>query len=671
MPRITHNPREHSQTVSVYGIQSGGTGQSHQATALDALDGVPSSQIGTPSGLVPLDENNKIPETYIDKDKFPVGNIVGPETAVVNQTMEYTITNYDSFTEYVVSAQRGTVTRISDKLIYKAPTSGGPDTLIINDRQIGLSVDTVRPLRPSLAANTFGTVDSSVSMIIQTGAFAMNAPSMAVHSSTDFQVATDVNFQNIAASQTINSYVSPESNRTSALITGLVKNTTYFVRVRHRDSSNNVSEWGNISVQTLSSYVPNTNTGKLMPLAAINSDMIGKYIALSEDGTTMATVTLGGDENLPTSDNAVYVYSRNGVNWSTPTKLKVPNRTITEEGSTFTVEHRISSVASIGMNPTGEWIAVVVAAGQDTEIFAEYIAIFNKQSGSWSFHSMFEPLGGNSSIPTYFAFDKDGQRLMVSQVIEGGAYVYTMYRDGEVWVQEAILQHQPTDANVDQYGSSIDGFGESISLSDNGDVAVVGAYSHTVDGSSNQRQGAFYVYRRNGNIWNRQGPFLASDPQTDARFGYSVCCDDLGNRIVVGSPRRQNTAVNAGAVYVFTYNGTTYSQTAKILPSDPVVNDYFGTSVAITRSSPEPRLAIGVPNKLAPNGTSRGMVYLYALRGTWVFETRFTSPDAGNSDQFGTSVAVSDIGDIVVAGAPQHRNSTTNQITGAIYAFTY
>jgi hypothetical protein len=89
--------------------------------------------------------------------------------------------------------------------------------------------------------------------------------------------------------------------------------------------------------------------------------------------------------------------------------------------------------------------------------------------------------------------------------------------------------------------------------------------------------------------------------------------------------------------------------------SDGVSGDYFGTSLAISRSN----IAVGAPSK----NLATGAAYVFVLSGsTWSQQADLTAADGIVNDDFGVSVAIS--GNTVVVGAFE-KNSTA----GAAYVF--
>jgi len=118
-----------------------------------------------------------------------------------------------------------------------------------------------------------------------------------------------------------------------------------------------------------------------------------------------------------------------------------------------------------------------------------------------------------------------------------------------------------------------DTFGVSVAIS--GSTAVVG------DSFKNSQTGAAYVFVRSGTAWSQQARLTASDPAKDSVFGDSVAVS--GSTVVVGA--NHGAGSDTGAAYMFVRSGTAWSQQAKLTASDGVSRDFFGGSVAISRST--------------------------------------------------------------------------------------
>ncbi|EFO80628.1 alpha beta-propellor repeat-containing integrin [Oscillochloris trichoides DG-6] len=155
-----------------------------------------------------------------------------------------------------------------------------------------------------------------------------------------------------------------------------------------------------------------------------------------------------------------------------------------------------------------------------------------------------------------------------------------------------------------------DGFGYSVSV--DGNTVVVGAYTEASNGSGEGDNsalvaGAAYVFVRSGTTWSQQAYLKASNAQAGDRFGYSVAIS--GDTIVIGadgedsngSAQSDNSAPDSGAAYVFVRSGNTWSQQAYLKASNAQAGDYFGSIVAISSNT----IVVGAYNEDS-DGSSEG-----------------------------------------------------------------
>lgn len=211
-----------------------------------------------------------------------------------------------------------------------------------------------------------------------------------------------------------------------------------------------------------------------------------------------------------------------------------------------------------------------------------------------------------------------------------------------------------------------DWFGRAVDVS--GDVAVVGAPG---DDEEATNAGAAYVFRRVGGTWSQQQKLTAgNDAEQFDGFGTDVAVErDL---IVVGAPGDDDADNDAGAAYIFEWNGSSWEGIEKLLPTDMSNAGYeFGSAVDIGIAVPKaggPELTdvvVGAPRA----DTFQGVVFLFERAGAlWTPLGRFSdSDDTGFQDvgEFGSSVAIS--GDHFLAGAPQDDQLGGN--AGAAYLF--
>jgi hypothetical protein len=125
-------------------------------------------------------------------------------------------------------------------------------------------------------------------------------------------------------------------------------------------------------------------------------------------------------------------------------------------------------------------------------------------------------------------------------------------------------------------------------------------------------------------------------PEAFERFGTSVA--SWRDTLVVGA----DGDGAPGRAYVFVWNGSAWTQQARLQPSDSRGFDYFGTSVAVQND----RLVVGAPSA-GPDGD--GQAYVFRRSGTsWTEEALLTASTPGPYG-FGETVAL-DGDDLLVGG---------------------
>ena len=112
-------------------------------------------------------------------------------------------------------------------------------------------------------------------------------------------------------------------------------------------------------------------------------------------------------------------------------------------------------------------------------------------------------------------------------------------------------------------------------------------------------------------------------------------------------------------------DASSFTQVAKLTPSDGSAYDYFGQSVAISDGT----LAVGA-HKDDDKGSSSGAVYLFEKSSpndasSWSQVAKLTADDGAANDQFGVRVAISD-GTLAVGA---HYDDDKESDSGSVYLF--
>ena len=171
----------------------------------------------------------------------------------------------------------------------------------------------------------------------------------------------------------------------------------------------------------------------------------------------------------------------------------------------------------------------------------------------------------------------------------------------------ATFREQAKLAPID--GATGDNFGFSVSLS--GNRALIGAYSTDENGANS---GSAFIFGFDGTTWSQEAKLLPSDGAAGDFFGGHVSLS--GNRALVGASYKGDSFGDNGAAYVFVFDGTNWKQEAKLINSDNGFLDRFGESVSLSGT----RALISAPF----HGT--GVAYYFVLNGgTWVEQAQLTA----------------------------------------------
>jgi len=401
------------------------------------------------------------------------------------------------------------------------------------------------------------------------------------------------------------------------------------------------------------------------------ADNFGVAAALSADGSTLAIGATGEDsgssginsvpDESASAAGAVYVFSRASGAWVQQAYVKASNA---GSGDTFGI--------AVSLSDDGNTLAVG-AQGES--------------SGSI----------GINSVPDE------------SASLSGAAYVYT--RSGNTWTQQAYVKSSNPDV--------FDFFGSAVALSGDGNTLAVGApfessgltgvaagsVSEATAGNAAPFSGAVYVYARNAGSWSQQAYVKASNTETMDIFGNSVALSVDGNTLAVGAPGEDgglmgvtggivseatagNASLGSGAVYVFARVAGAWSQQAYVKASNTGDGDQFGTSVSLsgdgdtlaTGATGEASGSTGINSTPDESAAGAGAVYVYTRSaGAWSQQAYVKASNAGDSDNFGTSVALSRDGNALAVGAPREDGSGTGiepgtdeaaADSGAVYFYT-
>ena len=161
-----------------------------------------------------------------------------------------------------------------------------------------------------------------------------------------------------------------------------------------------------------------------------------------------------------------------------------------------------------------------------------------------------------------------------------------------MWTARAML--------VPSTAAYLDAFGYSLAI--DGGTIIGGAPGALNFPAAVSRQGKAWIFTGSGTTWTEAAALTASDGASGDWFGRSVALS--GTLAIVGAPNHDSAGSNAGAAYIFTNSGGTWTQTAKLTASDATTDANFGFTVAALSST---RVAVGA--------SGAGKVYTFTLSG--------------------------------------------------------
>ena len=367
------------------------------------------------------------------------------------------------------------------------------------------------------------------------------------------------------------------------------------------------------------------------------TDNFGYMIALSSDGNTMAVAApyeasaatgIDGDQNddsIPQA-GAVYVFNRSGETWVQQAYIKASNTgeagigdqlgdgdqfgfglSLSADGNTLAVGAISEDSAATGAeadqsdnSALSAGAVYVFARTGDTWTQQAYVKASNAGGGDLFGYSV--ALSADGSVLAATAFDEDGSRAGTNEIqddeVTGTGVLYIFSRDSGAWTQQAYLKPSNSERN--------DAFGVAVAISADGTTVAGTALDEDSmttgvnttpqpDMQINLSTGAVYVFTRDDGGWSEQAYIKASNTGANDTFGARLALSGDGGTLAVGAQledsagrgidanQDDDSAQEAGAVYLFTHDGSAWTQSVYVKGSNTEAFDEFGSAIALNR----------------------------------------------------------------------------------------
>lgn len=295
-------------------------------------------------------------------------------------------------------------------------------------------------------------------------------------------------------------------------------------------------------------------------------------------------------------------------------------------------------------------VAVVGATLAQEGVGAVYV--FRRSGTSWAQEQVLVPESASDGDEVGISVAVDADTIVFGargddEVDSGAGAAYVYVRNGGTWeFQQKLLPSGTTgDDENDEFGTSVDIFGNTV---------VVGS---PTDDEAGLDAGSAFVFVREAGVWSEQQQLLPNDSAAFDCFGEDAGI--WGETVVVGSNFGEGDTENSGSAYIFTRTGSTWSQQAELLASDPAPLDLFGNAVDICGDT----VVVGARQ----DNIQRGSCYVFTRDiKKWMESAKLTASDSEFRDQLGSSVAVS--GETVLVGAQGDDEGGTDRGSAYIFA---
>lgn len=387
----------------------------------------------------------------------------------------------------------------------------------------------------------------------------------------------------------------------------------------------------------------NTDAGDCFGLDVAIS---GDTIVVGAHHESSSAVGVNGDEadNSLSVSGAAYVFVRSGGTWAQQAYLKASN---TGFADLFGISVDVSGDTVVVGAPQEDSGATGVNGNEadNSKNSAGAAYVFVRSGGTWMQEAYLKASNPDSSdffgvsvgvseetvvVGAHFedssATGVNGDGSDNSAQVSGAAYVFNRSAGG--WTHQAYLKASNTDSS--------DRFGEAVAIS--ADTIIVGATGESSDATgvngnqadnSSDSSGAVYTFTSSGGSWNQEAYLKASNTSRFDRFGDALAIS--GDALVVGAPTEDsgatgvngdgldNSALDAGAAYVFVRVSAPWVQVAYLKASNTDADDVFGSTVGISGDSVaagslrEDSSATGVNGNAANNAAPfAGAAYVFA-----------------------------------------------------------
>ena len=539
--------------------------------------------------------------------------LTGSFEGIPNQTLTYTISNFDSFTNYTVSSTNGAISIVDDVITFvPGNNTSGNIYFTVNNNSYTVAISSLNPTRPTIQATGLKTGANAARINIQGTGF--QSPANATMASMSVQISTTSDFA--ATIGTSNAGVNPTIDVASA---GVV-----YIRAKFIDSASRESAWSSVVTLNIASLSTSIATPTLTIVANKTASgavfkVTGSAFSESSGKTHKSTVYQVAEDNA---------FASILFNETDPTNL-------------------INKTINIGSVKTTYYVRAKYISSSDGESGWSQGYGFNygdlKNSAPGLEDAVIYATGSYANTKGKFgysvAISDDGNTLIIGQpeYENSGSsgycgIVFIFEKNGSVWENKFTLQGKVnyTYDAWDQIQSRVaEGLGRYVEISGDGSTVFFSADMATGFNSMYQ-QNTYNCYKKVNGVWTLK-----------ATLGNS----SNGTKQVLKSSYNGNIVITTGSNYLYHYkhDGTNYSPT-ELYGKLPDTNYIIVTTLGI--SDDGTRIFSGGSNIPGYSYYSRLRIIRDNGDTTYTLEAEFFPDVNSNSNTtFGTIIANNTAGD--------------------------
>jgi Flp pilus assembly pilin Flp len=319
-------------------------------------------------------------------------------------------------------------------------------------------------------------------------------------------------------------------------------------------------------------------------------DSSGYSVSLSSDGTTVAIGAPHNDGN-GSDAGSVRVYKNVSGTW-TQLGADIDGESLSD-GSGY----------SVSLSSNGTIVAIGAIWNDGSGESAGSVRVYQNVSGTWT------QIGGD--IDGEAADDLCGRSVSLSS--DGTTVaIGATGNDGNGSDAGSVRVYQNISGTWTQLGADINGeaagdnSGISVSLSSDGTTVAIGAYFNRISGTP--PAGSVRVYQNISGTWTQLGGDIDGEAAGDAS-GFSVSLSSDGTIVAIGAFSNDGSGESAGSVRVYKNVSGTWTKVGVDIDGE-AASDYSGYSVSL--SGDGTTVAIGAIENDG-SGTNAGSVRVYDL----------------------------------------------------------